>query len=110
MNSKLNLLNEADKELLSEYVFRSMGRVLNRTIEGWDAPIPQGVSVFTAHPDKDKFEYMFTKDDKYPVKKDDKEEVQELLHRYGNVKAGGLVLYMNSCMMPVVSKHRRYPY
>ena len=69
-----------------------------------------GVSVFVAHPETGTFEYMFTKDTKYPVRRDDIDEVLPLLEAYGNVRAGGLVYYLNSCMVPVVSKHRAFPY
>lgn len=94
---EVNMLSMADKDLLSEFLYRSMCRVLN-------------VSVFVAHPETGTFEYMFTKDTKYPVRRDDIDEVLPLLEAYGNVRAGGLVYYLNSCMVPVVSKHRAFPY
>lgn len=110
MYKKTNLLNTADKDLICEFVYMSMGRVLNKTVTCWDRPVPQGVSVFTAHPESGTFEYMFTKDDKYPVVKDEMDVVMGFLDSYGNVKAGGLVFYLNSCMLPVASKHRQYSY
>lgn len=110
MYKKTNMLDTADKDLVCEFVYMSMGRVLNRTVTRWDRPVPQGVSVFTAHPETGTFEYMFTKDDKYPVVKDDPEEVMRCLNAYGNVKAGGLVFYLNSCMLPIASKHKQYSY
>lgn len=110
MYKKSNMLNVADKDLICEFVFASMGRVINKTVTSWDRPVPQGVSVFTAHPESGTFEYMFTKDDKYPVVKDEMDVVMSFLDSYGNVKAGGLVYYLNSCMLPVASKHRQYSY
>ena len=110
MYKKSNMLNVADKDLICEFVFASMGRVINKTVTSWDRPVPQGVSVFTAHPGSGTFEYMFTKDDKYPVVKDEMDVVMSFLDIYGNVKAGGLVFYLNSCMLPVASKHRQYSY
>ena len=110
MYKKSNMLNVADKDLICEFVFASMGRVINKTVTSWDRPVPQGVSVFIAHPESGTFEYMFTKDDKYPVVKDEMDVVMSFLDSYGNVKAGGLVYYLNSCMLPVASKHRQYSY
>lgn len=105
-----NMLSMADKDLLSEFLCRSICRVMNVNVSFWDGAVPQGVSVFVAHPETGTFEYMFTKDTKYPVKRDDMEDVMPLLDAYGNVNAGGLVYYLNSCIVPVVSKHRAYPY
>jgi len=110
MYKKTDLLNTADKDLICEFVYMSMGRVLNKTVTCWDKSVPQGISVFTAHPESGTFEYMFTKDDKYPVVKDEMDVVMSFLDSYGNVKAGGLVFYLNSCMLPVASKHRQYSY
>ena len=110
MYEKTNMLNVADKDLICEFVFASMGRVLNRNVTAWDRPVPQGVSVYTAHPESDTFEYMFTKDEKYPVVKDDAEEVMRCLRAYGDIEAGGIVLYLNSCMLPIASKHNQYCY
>ena len=110
MYEKTNMLNTADKDLICEFVYMSMGRVINKTVTSWDRPVPQGVSVFTAHPESGTFEYMFTKDDKYPVVKDEMDVVMSFLDSYGNVKAGGLVFYLNSCMLPVASKHKQYSY
>lgn len=110
MYEKTNMLNVADKDLICEFVFASMGRVLNRSVTAWNRPVPQGVSVYTAHPESGTFEYMFTKDEKYPVVKDDAEEVMRCLRAYGNIEAGGIVLYLNSCMLPIASKHKQYSY
>ena len=110
MYEKTNMLNVADNDLICEFVFASMGRVLNRNVTAWDRPVPQGVSVYTAHPESGTFEYMFTKDEKYPVVKDDAEEVMRCLRAYGNIEAGGIVLYLNSCMLPIASKHKQYSY
>lgn len=110
MYEKTNMLNVADKDLICEFVFASTGRVLNRSVTAWNRPVPQGVSVYTAHPETGTFEYMFTKDEKYPVVKDDAEEVMRCLRAYGNIEAGGIVLYLNSCMLPIASKHKQYSY
>lgn len=110
MYEKQNMLNTADKDLMCEFIYRSMGRVLNKNVLCWERPIPQGVSVYTAHPDTGIFEYMFTKDDKFNVVRDSMEEVEEMLNRYGMCDKGGLVLYMNKCMLPIVSKHKQYSY
>ena len=103
---EVNMLSMADKDLLSEFLYRSICRVLNVNVSLWEGT----VSVFVAHPETGTFEYMFTKDTKYPVRRDDIDEVLPLLEAYGNVRAGGLVYYLNSCMVPVVSKHRAFPY
>ena len=110
MYEKTNLMNTADKDLLCEFLYMSMGRVLNKTATPWDKPVPQGVSVFVAHPETGKFEYMFTKDDKYPVKLDDCEVVEAALDRYGSIENGGIVMYLNFCMLPIASKHKQYSY
>lgn len=110
MYEKTNMLNVADKDLICEFVFASMGRVLNRSVTAWNRPVPQGVSVYTAHPETGKLEYMFTKDDKYPVKIDDCEVVEAALDRYGSIENGGIVMYLNSCMIPIASKHKQYAY
>lgn len=107
---EVNMLSMADKDLLSEFLYRSICRVLSVNVSLWEGTVPQGVSVFVAHPETGTFEYMFTKDTKYPVRRDDIDEVLPLLEAYGNVRAGGLVYYLNSCMVPVVSKHRAFPY
>lgn len=108
MRKKTDMLNVGDKDLICEFVYVSVGRVLNMAF--WDRPVPQGVSVFVAHPETDTFEYLFTKDEKYPVVKDDQEEVMRWLQAYANVRDGGVVLYLNSCMLPIASKHKRYCY
>lgn len=110
MYNKANMLNTADKDLLCEFIYMSMGRVLNKSVTTWNRPVPQGVSVFMAHPDSGEYEYMFTKDDKYPVSRDEIDEVMRCLNSYGNVKTGGLVFYLNSCMLPIASKHKQFSY
>ena len=110
MYDKRDVLNTADKDLICDFVYCSMGRVLNKNVCSWERPIPQGVSVYKAHPSSGTYEYMFTKDDKFPVIRDNQEEVTELLNRYGNADESGIVLYLNSCMLNVASKHKRYSY
>ena len=55
-----NMLSMADKDLLTEFLYRSMCRVLNVNVSHWEGTVPQGVSVFVAHPETGTFEYMFT--------------------------------------------------
>ena len=105
-----NILGKADKDLICDFIEASVGRVLNRALLGWEKPVPQGVSVFLAHPDRGTFEYLFTKDEKFPVERDDPEEVLRCLNAYGSLETGGVVMYMNRCMLPVASKHRRFCY
>lgn len=110
MPYKLDMLKAADKDLICEYVYRSNHRVMNKTTEDWNQPIPQGVSVFLAHPDKGTIEYLFTKDDKYPVVRDNINVVEPLLMEFGDFENGGCILYMNACMMRVASKHQAHSY
>lgn len=110
MYEKTNLMNTADKDLLCEFLYMSMGRVLNKTSTPWDKPVPQGVSVFMAYPETGKFVYLYTKDDKYPVRLDFRDQVDASLKRYGSIENGGIVMYLNSCMIPIASKHKRYAY
>lgn len=110
MTYKANLLNSGDKDLICEYVYRSTNRIMNKTLEGWDRPIPQGVSVFIAHPETGEFEYLFTKDDKYPVVRDSLTVVIPILHKNIDASEGGVIMYMNACMMTVYSKHKAHSY
>ena len=48
---EVNMLSMADKDLLSEFLYRSMCRVLNVIVSFWDGAVPQGVIVFVAHPE-----------------------------------------------------------
>lgn len=107
MYEKRNMLSCADKDLICEFVYCSMGRVLQKGVTAWNKPVPQGITVFMLHSDGH-FEYLFTKDDKFNVKRDDPDEVRELLCRYCNMGKPGLVFYLNSCMMPAASKHKRF--
>lgn len=110
MHEKMNMLNTGDKDLLCEYLYLSVGRVINKNVTTWNRPVPQGCSVYMAHPDTGVFEYMFTKDDKFCVVKDNPEEVYRCLCAYGNINAGGIILYLNKCMLAIASKHKRYSY
>ena len=110
MYVKGDMMNSADKDLVCEFLYASVGRVLNKSVTSWERAVPQGVSVYMAHPDRGTFEYLFTKDDKYPVALDGAEDVLTALHAYGNVDAGGVVMYMNRCMLPIASKHKRFWY
>ena len=44
-----NMLSMADKDLLSEFLYRSMCRVLNVNVSFWDGAVPQGVKIGRAH-------------------------------------------------------------
>ena len=109
MYEKRNMLSCADKDLICEFLYCSMGRVLQKAVTAWGKPVPQGVSVYMLHSDG-RFEYLFTKDDKYNVARDKPDEVQELLDRYVNPEKPGLVFYLNSCMVPIASKHKQFSY
>lgn len=109
MYEKTNMLSCADKDLLCEYLECSMGRVLQTPVTTWNSPVPQGVSVYMLHEDG-RYEYLFTKDSKCVVNRDDDEQVMELMGRYCNPDKPGLVYYMQSCMVPIASKHRAYPF
>lgn len=108
-NVKHNL-TVAEKDLLSDLLTISMGRVVNTSVTHWDRPIPHGVSVFLARPKLNKFEYLYTNDTKVNVIYDETLAIEEALARYGNIKKCGLVLYIHSCMIPIISKHSRMAY
>ena len=72
------MLNLASKDLMSEFVYMSVGRCLRREFWG-NKPVPQCVSVYVYHADKDEFEYMFTKNERIDFKLDDESEVNEAL-------------------------------
>lgn len=92
-----------------EFLCRSMGRVLRR--EWWHKEtVPQGVTVYIAHPDTETFEYLYTRDDRFDFRKDDDEKVMAALKKYGVVEKGGYVLYMHEAAMHVASKHMQHRY
>ena len=109
MYEKRNMLSCADKDLICEFLYCSMGRVLQKAVTDWEKPVPQGVSVYTLH-SNGRFEYLFTKDDKYNVARDKPDEVYEVLVRYTDPEKPGLVFYLNSCMVPIASKHKQFSY
>lgn len=104
-------LSASDKDLMCDFRFMSMGRVLPK--DSWpNHTIPQGVSVFLRHT-TGIFEYMFTKDDKYSGKVDyrtDSNEVQQLLVQYTPADYVGVVLYMNEDALKIASKHMKHAY
>ena len=102
-------LSLAEKDLMSEFVYVSIGRVC--TMQGWGKQtIPQGVSVFMKH--SESLEYMFTKDSKYEGQVDYRCEDWNIneVERYIPTHYTGMVLYMNRDALSTVSKHRKHPY
>lgn len=102
-----NMMTKADKDLLLAFIDTACGRVLKKT--EWKFPtIPQGVTVINVH-ENGMVEYLFTKAEKYPVVLDDSSVCGIQVGYYANGEAG-LYLYLNSCMIPIASKHRQYAY
>lgn len=89
----------------------STGRVL--PVKDWgSSPVPQGTSVFMKHTDG-KFEYMFTKDEKYDGAVDwreDEQAVREALASYTPEDYTGTVFYMNMDALKIASKHSKMAY
>lgn len=108
MYKKENILSVADKDLICMFIDSSFGRVMTRDSWGVSKPIPQGVSVFRRHP-SGSLEYLFTKSDKFPVEIDGIDESGSIIDAYLPDDVG-LVLYLNKCMIPIASKHRRFSY
>lgn len=106
---KRNMLNLASKDLMSEFVYMSVGRCLRRELWG-SKPVPQCVSVYVYHKDKDEFEYMFTKNERIDFKLDDASEVNEALRSYCGCKDSEIVFYMHKAGLAIVSKHRQHPF
>lgn len=102
-----DMMTRADKDLLLSFVDGASFRVLRK--DEWEfETIPQGVSVVNVH-ESGRLEYLFTKSDKYPVEVDSVEIMGEFVDDYADGEEG-LYFYINSCMLPVASKHRRYAY
>lgn len=100
-------MTKADKDLLLSFVDASSCRVLRR--DEWEfTTVPQGITVVNVHEDGH-LEYLFTKSEKYPVEMDSGVLIGYLVDNYANGEPG-LYFYLNSCMVPVASKHRRYAY
>lgn len=106
---KRDFLNLASKDLMSEFVYSSVGRVLKKELWG-SKPVPQCVSIYVYHAPTDKFEYMFTKDDRIDFKRDLPEEVEEALRAYSACNDSEIILYMHRAGIEIVSKHRQYPF
>ena len=106
---KRNFLNLASKDLMSDYVFTSVGRVIRKELWG-DRSIPQCVSVYVYHKSTDTFEYMFTKDDRIDFKRDSEEEIESALRTYYYCNDSEIILYMHKAGIEIVSKHRQHPY
>ena len=95
------MLSLADKDLMEQFVADSSNRVLKKEL--WaHAVVPQGVAVFKRH-HNGRIEYMFTKDDKFDMKRDD-------MRRYVIDDYIGLVFVMHSQALKTVSKHIKYRY
>lgn len=102
-----DMMTRADKDLLLAFLDVAVSRVVKK--DDWDfSVIPQGVTVVNVHPEG-RVEYLFTKSDKYPVEVDSGILIGYLVDNYANGEPG-LYFYLNSCMVPVASKHRRYAY
>lgn len=100
------MLSLADKDLMEQFVAHSINRVLKKTL--WNSDIvPQGVAVFKRH-HNGRIEYMFTKDDKFDMKRDDINDLRELVHKYVVDDYIGLVLVMHSEGVRVVSKYLKF--
>ena len=103
-------LSVADKDLMLQFMYMSMGRVLTKIAWG-NRPVPQGVSVFNKRGDR--FEYMFTKDEKYSREVDwraDRESVLATLRNYTSDSYSGIVFYMNGEALKIASKHMKLSY
>lgn len=104
-------LTSSDKDAMFHLMWLSEGRVL--PISDWGSrPVPQGTSVFMKHGDG-RFEYMFSKDEKYSGRIDFREfpeQVSELLSNYTPDGYEGVVLYMNEDALRIASKHGKYDY
>lgn len=102
------MLSSADKDLMERFVYQAINRVLPR--EWWDSQVvPQAIAVFKKH-HNGRIEYMFTKDDKFDMKRDDINDLRELARNYTAKDYIGLVFVMHSEGVKIVSKHRRHPY
>lgn len=102
------MLSLADKDLMAQFVADSSNRVLKKEL--WaHSVVPQGVAVFKRH-HNGRIEYMFTKDDKFDMKRDDINDLRELVRRYVIDDYIGLVFVMHSQALKTVSKHIKYRY
>lgn len=102
------MLSTADKDLMDRFLFSAVNRTLRQTYWG-DNVVPQGVAVFKVH-QNGRIEYMFTKDDKFDLKRDDINDLRELCRMYMLDGYLGIVFVMHSEAVKIVSKHRKYPY
>lgn len=102
------MLSCADKDLMEKFLYVSLNRTLCK--EHWisDA-VPQGVAVFLIH-HNGCIEYAFTKDDKFDMKRDDINDLRELVRMYAPDDYIGIVFVMHSEAVKIVSKHRKHPY
>lgn len=104
-----NMLNLASKDLMSEFLCVSVGRVLSKDLWG-KCCVPQCVSVYNYHKDTDSFEYMFTKDDRVDFERDPDAIVIDQLFNYADTRESGIVFYMHTAGVKIVSKHMGHPY
>ena len=96
------MLSLADKDLMEQFVADSSNRVLKKEL--WaHAVVPQGVAVFKRH-HNGRIEYMFD------MKRDDINDLRELVRRYVIDDYIGLVFVMHSQALKTVSKHIKYRY
>ena len=104
------MLSLADKDLMEQFVADCSIKSLSASDNIWaHAVVPQGVAVFKRH-HNGRIEYMFTKDDKFDMKRDDINDLRELVRRYVIDDYIGLVFVMHSQALKTVSKHIKYRY
>ena len=102
------MLSCADKDLMEKFLYASLNRTLCK--EYWTSDIvPQGVAVFKRH-HNGRVEYMFTKDDKFNMKRDDINDLRGLARTYSPDDYLGVVFVMHSEAVKIVSKHSKHPY
>ena len=102
------MLSLADKDWMVRCVADSSKRVLKNVL--WaHAVVPLGGAGFNRHRNG-RIEYMFTKDDKFDMKRDDINDLRELVRRYVIDDYIGLVFVMHSQALKTVSKHIKYRY
>ena len=102
------MLSCADKDIMEQFLCCSLNRVLCKSYWG-NTIVPQGVACFKKH-HNGRIEYMFTKDDKFDLKRDDINDLRELCRMYTPDGYVGIVFVMHSEAVKIVSKHRKHPY
>ena len=102
------MLSCADKDIMEQFLWCSLNRVLCKSYWG-KTIVPQGVACFKKH-HNGRIEYMFTKDDRLDMKRDDVNDLRELVRIYTPKDYVGVIFVMHSEAVKIVSKHRKYPY